>query len=178
MEHGQTSGETLMAICAESPGRFGIYPESGEPLEGYLYSELTLLGYTSDALESSGDKDGNSINDLYKLIYPNRVRGERLGEMRPECLKLADTIQKFKLKQSVLAAEIIIGVEAGCGYSLSVIRRGIGEFGRKSLEGSAPGDHKPNVWLWERVADQVARNSLEWLPWGGGGWGWGVPEYE
>ena len=48
---------------------------------------------------------------------------------------------------------------------LSFIRRKIGEFERKPNE-RAPGAHKPNGYLWKRIAGQVARNSLEWAPWG------------
>ena len=41
----------------------------------------------------------------------------------------------------------------------------IGEYERKTLD-KAPHAHKPNGWLWKRIAGQVERNSLEWLRWG------------
>ena len=56
------AGEILVVICADAPWRFEIDPESGEPLESCAYSKLTQLGYTSDSLESAGDKDDTSIN--------------------------------------------------------------------------------------------------------------------
>ena len=40
----------------------------------------------------------------------------------------------------------------------------IGDFERMSNE-RIPGAHKPNGHIWKRVADQVARKSLEWTPW-------------
>ena len=62
MEHFQEPGETLMAICAESPGCFEIDPEFGEPMGNCVYSELLQLGYSRTSSASSDEKDGSSIN--------------------------------------------------------------------------------------------------------------------
>ena len=164
MENRKADG-ILMVICAEAPGCFEIDPESGEPLESCAYSKLIKLGYTSDSLASADGKDAASINYLYNLIYPDCVRDQPLDKMHPEYLKYARLIQKCKLKQAALTSENAVGKDEEDAYSLSYIHREIGEFERKSPE-SAPGAHKPNGWLWKRVSGQVARNSLEWLPWG------------
>ena len=80
MEHIRESDETLMDICAEAPGCFEIDPESGEPLESCVYSELIQLGYTSDSLASADGKDSASINYLYNLIYPDSVRDQPIDK--------------------------------------------------------------------------------------------------
>ena len=49
-------------------------------------------------------------------------------------------------------------------YSLSYARREICEYARKTPD-TAPHARKPNGRLWKRIADQVERNSLEWIHW-------------
>ena len=93
MEHNQESGETLMDICAEAPGWFGIDPESGEPMGNCVYSKLTQSGYSSTSLASADGEDGQSINYLYHLVYQGAEAGI-VDKMHPGCLKLASTIQK------------------------------------------------------------------------------------
>ena len=101
------------------------------------------------------------------MVFTDQVRvgGKLLDKMRPGCLKLAIIIQKCKLKQAILTSENVVGEDVEGAFSLSFTHRGIGDFERKSCE-NAPGAHKPNSYLWKRIADQVARNSLEWTPWG------------
>ena len=50
-------------------------------------------------------------------------------------------------------------------YSLSYVRRKIGERERKTLD-KAPRAHKPNGRKWKRIADQLGGNSLELIHWG------------
>ena len=95
----------------------------------------------------------------------NRPAGKALDKMHPACLKLVSIIQKCKLKQAIITAGNIVGKEEKDAFSLSFIRREIGEFERKSNE-RAPGAQKPNGYLRKRIADQVAGNSLEWATWG------------
>ena len=85
--------DVLMVICSESPGCFEIEPESGEPLESCVYSELINLGYTSDSLASADDKDSESIVTLDNAISPNHDVNETIDKMHPECIKLMGIIQ-------------------------------------------------------------------------------------
>ena len=166
MEHNQESDETLMAICAEAPGCFEIDPESGGPMENCVYSKLIQLGYSS----TSSARAGGERWRFYKLSLPLGLpvrRGRVVDKMHPECLKLVSIIQKCQLKQSILTSENAIREEGKGAFSLSSIHREIGDSGRKSPE-CAPDARNPNGCLWKRIADQVARNYLEWIPWGGG----------
>ena len=62
--------ETLMSICAETKGWFEMDAESGEPNETCVYARLIQLGYTSQSLASSDEKDGLSMN--YFPTWPAR----------------------------------------------------------------------------------------------------------
>ena len=84
--------------------------------------------------------------------------------MRPECLKLVSVIEKCKLKQAMPTQENAVGEEEKDAYCVSFVYRKIGEFERKAGENLAD-SHRPNGWLWKRISDQVARNSLEWIHW-------------
>ena len=109
-------------------------------------------------------KDGGSINYLYRLVYPGAEAGV-VDKMQPGCLKLVSIIQKCKLKQSAATANSVVNKEEKNAYILSYFRRKIGEYERKT-RGEAPHAHKPNGRPWKRIADQVDRNSLEWIHWG------------
>ena len=82
----------------------------------------------------------------------------------PRMSKISEHNTKYKLKQSIPTQENVVGGEEKDAYCLSAAYRKIGEFERKE-GGNLADSHRPNGWLWKRISDQVARNSLEWMPW-------------
>ena len=154
--------ETLMSICAETQGRFEMDAESGDPNGTFACARLIQLGYTSQSLDSAGEKDGLSMNYLYRLARPETPAETAIGEMHPECLKFGSIIQKCELKISVVTANNAISKDEKNAYNASYIRKKIGKFERNTEE-SIPPKRKTNGWLWKRVAGQVGRSSLEWL---------------
>ena len=108
MDEIQWPDETLMAICAKAPGCFEIDPESGDPMETCVYSKLIQLGYSSQSLASADEKDGQSMNYLFRLAYPDTPRNETIDKMHPECLKLASFIQKCQSGQSAATANDVV----------------------------------------------------------------------
>ena len=72
--------------------------ESGEPDETCVYARLVQLGYASQSSASAGEKDGLSMNYLYRAARPATPVETNIGKMHPECLKFVSTIQKCKLK--------------------------------------------------------------------------------
>ena len=129
------SGEVPMAICVEAQGRFGMDPESGEPHENCVYSELIQLGYNSDSLASADEWGANSINFLHGLVFTDQNRpAGLLDKMHPECLKLASIIQKLKLKQATLTSEMRSGGRRKTLLVCLFPHREIGDFERKSAK--------------------------------------------
>ena len=54
--------ETLMSICAEAQGCFGIDVESGEPNANCVYTRLIQLGCKIQSLASADGVDCLSMN--------------------------------------------------------------------------------------------------------------------
>ena len=152
MDEIQGPDGTLMAICAEAPGCLEIDPASGDPVETCVYSKLIQLGNSSQSLASSGEKDGQSTNYLFRLVYPDTPQNGAIGKMHPGFLKLVSIIQKCKLKQSLPTSKNAVSKEENA-YSKSYIHRKIGGFERKADE-KAPPAHKPSGRIWKRVAVQ------------------------
>ena len=161
MGENQGADETLMDICAEAPGCFEIDPESGDPMGTCVYPKLIQLGYSSQSSVSADAKMANLRIILTDWSTRIHLENETIGKMRPERLKLASIIQKCKSTQSASAANNFVNLEENA-YILSYATREIGEFERKNDE-TAPPAHKPNGRPWQRVAEQVGRNSLEWM---------------
>ena len=111
MDESQGEDATLMAICADAPGCFEIDPKLGRTDGNWVYSKLIQFGYSSQSFASAGEIDGQSINYLHRLVYPETPQNEAVDKMRPECLKLAIVIRKCKLKQSASAAKNVVNKE-------------------------------------------------------------------
>ena len=75
--------EALMSICAETQGCFEMDDGSGEPNETCVYSRLIQLGHASQSLASSDEKDGLSMNYLYRLFRPETLAETAIGKMHP-----------------------------------------------------------------------------------------------
>ena len=105
--------EVLVNICAEKQGRLEIDPDAIEPRGNCFYSKLILAGFPSDILRSADDSDGQSINFLHNLVYPEHLAsgGRPLDKMRPQCLSLVIIIQKCKLKVATSVSENIVSKE-------------------------------------------------------------------
>ena len=58
--------ETLMSICAETQGRFALDVESGDPDANCGYARLIQVGYATQSSASADEKDGHSMNLLYR----------------------------------------------------------------------------------------------------------------
>ena len=90
----------------------------------------------------------------------SRVKGELLDKTRPVRQKLLSIIRIQIKTIDTNVGKLRWGEGA---FSLSFTHRGIGDFWRKSGE-NTQGARTPIGYLWKRIADQVARNSLEWPP--------------
>ena len=83
MEQIQGMVETLMSICAETPGCFEMAAESGEPMETWVYAKLIQLGYTRQPSASAGEKNGLSMNYLSHLARPDTDAATAIDKMNP-----------------------------------------------------------------------------------------------
>ena len=159
---GNRKDEVLMNICAETQWCLEIDPDASEPRENCVYSKLILAGFASDILCSADERDGQSINFLRSLVYPEHLEngGHPLGKMHPQRLSLVSAIQKCKLKIATAVSENIAPEEEKDAFSLSFIHREIGTFERLAIE-QVTVARKPSGQIWKRIRGQFQRNSLE-----------------
>ena len=110
---GNGKDEISMNICAEKQGRLEIDPGASEHRGNCVYSKLILAGFSSEILRSADDRDGQSINFLHSLVYPEHLAngGQPLDKMRPQCLSLVSITQKCKLKIATSASGNIASKE-------------------------------------------------------------------
>ena len=69
MEEIHGLGGTLMDICAEAPGFFGIETESGEPMGTLRLFKVNSIRVHKPVFGKCGRRDGQSMNYPYHLVY-------------------------------------------------------------------------------------------------------------
>ena len=104
-------GETLMSICAETQGCFGLEPDSGAPNGNYVFARLSQAGYTSASLARADEKDADSITFRYRLEYTDKDQNQIVSKIQPYCLKLSSAVEKCKFKITATAANNAISKE-------------------------------------------------------------------
>ena len=85
-----------MDICGESTGRFEIDPESGEPMGTFCFWKLIRLGCPINSSASAVGGDDQSINYLYRLVYPETPQKEVIGKNATRSPKISEHYIKFK----------------------------------------------------------------------------------
>ena len=154
--------ETLLSICAESPGCFELDLDAGEPHAHWVLARISQQGGTRAALASDDGKNWADLEFRCWLACPDR---DIANKMRADCLRLVTIVQKCKFKISTSWPQNAIDREDKNAFNSSYIYGGLGitklwlvELCRHPQTTLVSLGKPP-----ERAYGQVAAMSLEWI---------------